>query len=40
MRAYLILMRGQVPSLVRDEIDNYPALYAPPLIRAISTAAI
>lgn len=26
-------------SLVRDEIDNYPALYALPLIRAISTRA-
>lgn len=37
-RAYLILMRG-MRSLVRDEIDNYPALYALPLIRAISTRA-
>jgi len=35
-RAYLILMRG-MRSLVHDEIDNYPTLYALPLIRAIST---
>ena len=35
-QAYLILIRG-MRSLVRDEIDNYPALYALPLIRAIST---